>query len=143
MNRISSVAVAHGGLTVTVKEDPNVVQPGPLSGGETRTEQSSSDLVSFLRVGAEQDGVARREQSINIIVTGHDVERMLGDDARRNLQDEAADFFTDSHIMRFERVQDALARRGIGNVLAAGQLCAPSSATRSARPPSSSPSAPR
>ena len=43
--RISSVAVAHGGLTVTVKEDPNVVQPGPLSGGETRTEQRSDITV--------------------------------------------------------------------------------------------------
>lgn len=43
--RISSVAVAHGGLTVTVKEDPNVVQPGPLSGGETRTEQRTDITV--------------------------------------------------------------------------------------------------
>ena len=36
--RISSVAVAHGNLTVSVKDDPNVVQPEAFSGGETRVE---------------------------------------------------------------------------------------------------------
>ena len=49
--RISSVAVAHGGLTVTVKEDPNVVQPGPFSGGETRTEQRTD-------ITANEDGTS-------------------------------------------------------------------------------------
>ena len=39
------MAVAHGGLTVTVKEDPNVVQPGPFSGGETRTERRTDITV--------------------------------------------------------------------------------------------------
>jgi flagellar P-ring protein precursor FlgI len=43
--RISSVAVAHGGLTVSVTEDPNVVQPNPLSGGETATEQRTDITV--------------------------------------------------------------------------------------------------
>ena len=36
--KISSVAVAHGNLTVSVAEDPTVVQPNPLSGGQTATE---------------------------------------------------------------------------------------------------------
>ena len=31
-------AVAHGNLTVSVKDDPNVVQPEAFSGGETRVE---------------------------------------------------------------------------------------------------------
>ena len=43
--RISSVAVAHGGLTVTVKEDPNVVQPGAFSPGETRTERRTDITI--------------------------------------------------------------------------------------------------
>jgi flagellar P-ring protein precursor FlgI len=37
--KISSVAVAHGGLTVSVTEDPNVVQPNALGGGQTAVEQ--------------------------------------------------------------------------------------------------------
>ncbi|MDR1875667.1 MAG: flagellar basal body P-ring protein FlgI [Synergistaceae bacterium] len=36
--KISSVAVAHGGLTVSVAESPNVVQPNPLGGGQTAIE---------------------------------------------------------------------------------------------------------
>ncbi|WP_233572663.1 flagellar basal body P-ring protein FlgI [Fretibacterium sp. OH1220_COT-178] len=43
--RISSVAVAHGNLTVSVKEDPNVVQPNPFGGGETRTERRTDVTV--------------------------------------------------------------------------------------------------
>jgi flagellar P-ring protein precursor FlgI len=33
--RVSTVAVAQGNLTVTISEQPQVVQPGPLAGGET------------------------------------------------------------------------------------------------------------
>lgn len=33
--RIEAAAVSHGDLTVTVKENANVSQPGPLSGGQT------------------------------------------------------------------------------------------------------------
>jgi flagellar P-ring protein precursor FlgI len=36
--KISSVAVAHGNLTVSVAENPNVVQPNPLGGGQTAME---------------------------------------------------------------------------------------------------------
>ena len=53
---------------------------------------------------------------------GHDVQRMLGNDARRDLQHEAADLLADGDKVRFERVEDALARRGVGNELAAGEL---------------------
>jgi flagellar P-ring protein precursor FlgI len=33
--RIDTVAIAQGNLTITIKEDPQVSQPGPLSGGST------------------------------------------------------------------------------------------------------------
>lgn len=39
--RISPAAVAHGKLTVSVQENPAVVQPAPFSGGRTAVEQSS------------------------------------------------------------------------------------------------------
>ena len=45
--RISSVAVAQGGLTISVTETPQVSQPGPLSSGQTtvvpRTQVSVND----------------------------------------------------------------------------------------------------
>jgi len=47
--KISSVAVAHGNLTVTVTEDPNVVQPEPFSGGRTAVENRTDITV-------EEDG---------------------------------------------------------------------------------------
>ncbi|GHS84980.1 flagellar P-ring protein [Synergistales bacterium] len=40
--KISSVAVAHGNLTVSVSENTNVVQPGPMSGGNTAAERSTN-----------------------------------------------------------------------------------------------------
>jgi flagellar P-ring protein precursor FlgI len=43
--KISSVAVAHGGLTVSVAEDTNVVQPNALSGGETAEERRTDITV--------------------------------------------------------------------------------------------------
>jgi flagellar P-ring protein precursor FlgI len=43
--KISSVAVAHGNLTVSVAEDPSVVQPNPLSGGQTATENRTDITV--------------------------------------------------------------------------------------------------
>ncbi|MDR1979108.1 MAG: flagellar basal body P-ring protein FlgI [Synergistaceae bacterium] len=49
--KISSVAVAHGNLTVSVAEDPNVVQPDPLSGGETATENRTD-------ITADEDGTS-------------------------------------------------------------------------------------
>lgn len=39
--RISPAAVAHGKLTVAVKENPRVVQPAPMSQGQTQIQQSS------------------------------------------------------------------------------------------------------
>jgi len=43
--RISSVAVAHGGLTVSVKETPTVVQPDPFSQGVTAVESRTDIMV--------------------------------------------------------------------------------------------------
>ena len=88
------------------------------------------EIGRFLRIGAEQDGVTRRQQGIDVVVPGHHVERMLGNDARRHLQHEAADLLADCHVMRFERVEDALARRSVGNELPAGQRRAQRAALR-------------
>ena len=43
--RISPAAVAHGKLTVAIKENPRVIQPEPDSNGETAVQQSSSIQV--------------------------------------------------------------------------------------------------
>jgi flagellar P-ring protein precursor FlgI len=43
--KISAVAVAHGNLSVSVAEDPNVVQPNPLGGGQTATENRTDITV--------------------------------------------------------------------------------------------------
>ncbi len=40
--RVSPVAVAHGNITIRVTEMPTVVQPEPLSGGETAIEPSTT-----------------------------------------------------------------------------------------------------
>nr|MBQ6739589.1 flagellar basal body P-ring protein FlgI [Synergistaceae bacterium] len=53
--RISSVAVAHGNLTVTVADDPNVIQPEGFSQGQTavvhrtdvRTEEDGTSMVAM------------------------------------------------------------------------------------------------
>ena len=42
MVRITTAAVSHGKLTVTVKEAPRIVQPAPFSRGETAVEPSSA-----------------------------------------------------------------------------------------------------
>jgi flagellar P-ring protein precursor FlgI len=49
--KISSVAVAHGNLTVTVAEDPTVVQPDSFSAGRTAVEQRTDITV-------EEDGAS-------------------------------------------------------------------------------------
>jgi len=54
-------------------------------------------------------------------VAGHDVQRVPRDDARRHLQHEAADLLADCHVVRLEAVENALARGGVGDVLAARQ----------------------
>jgi flagellar P-ring protein precursor FlgI len=43
--RIAPAAVAHGKLTVAVKENPHVVQPAPFSQGQTATEDNSNIQV--------------------------------------------------------------------------------------------------
>ena len=44
--RISSVAIAHGNLSVQIKETKNVSQPTPLSGGQTAVTKESQVNVS-------------------------------------------------------------------------------------------------
>ena len=84
----------------------------------------------FLRIAAEQNGVAGLKQRIDVVMAGHDVERMLGDDAGRDLQHKAADPLADRDVMRLQPVEDALAGRGVGNVFAAGQRRAERAALR-------------
>ena len=79
------------------------------------------EVGGFLRVAAEQDGVAGGQQGVDVVVARHHVERVLGDDARRHLQNKTADFLADGHVVRFHPVEDALARRGVRYELAAGQ----------------------
>ncbi len=43
--RISSCAVAHGNLTVSIREDPNVVQPAAFGAGDTAVERRSDITV--------------------------------------------------------------------------------------------------
>ena len=45
MVRILPAAVTHGKLTVTIDEKPRIIQPGPLSRGETAVEPSSKIAV--------------------------------------------------------------------------------------------------
>ena len=66
------------------------------------------EIRGFLRVAAEQDRVAGLEQRVDVVMARHHVERMLGDDAGRHLQHEAADLLADGDVMRFHPVQDAL-----------------------------------
>ena len=79
------------------------------------------EVGGFLRVGAEQDRVAGLQQGVDVVVAGHHVERVLGDDARRHLQNKTADTLADGYVVRFHPVEDALARRGVRYELAAGQ----------------------
>jgi flagellar P-ring protein precursor FlgI len=44
--RISPIAIAHGSLTIEVKEAPRVVQPLPLAAGQTAIEAQSQITVS-------------------------------------------------------------------------------------------------
>ena len=62
----------------------------------------------FLRIAAKQDGVAGREQGVNIVVPGHHVERVFGNDPCGYLQHEAAEFFADGDIVRLQRIENAL-----------------------------------
>lgn len=47
--RITPAAVAHGRMTVQVEEDPQVVQPAPLSRGQTAVQQNSTISVEEQR----------------------------------------------------------------------------------------------
>jgi flagellar P-ring protein precursor FlgI len=47
--RLSPVAIAQGGITISVRETPTVSQPGPFSKGKTTTTQQSEIDVSEQR----------------------------------------------------------------------------------------------
>ncbi len=47
--RLSPAAISHGKLTVRIEENPAIIQPAPLSRGETATQQDSS-------ISTEEDG---------------------------------------------------------------------------------------
>jgi flagellar P-ring protein precursor FlgI len=65
--RVSTVAVAQGNLTVTISETPQVSQPAPFSGGQTR-------VVPRTRVGVQEDGkkfaLVREGVSLQQLVDG-------------------------------------------------------------------------
>ncbi|TNE82103.1 MAG: flagellar basal body P-ring protein FlgI [Gammaproteobacteria bacterium] len=44
--KVSPAAITHGSLTVTIQENPNVVQPGPFSEGETAVQQDTQIAVT-------------------------------------------------------------------------------------------------
>ena len=79
------------------------------------------EVGRLLGVGAEQDGVAGLEQGVDVVVAGHDVEGVLGDDPGRHLEDEAADLLADGDVVGLHRVEDPLAGGRVGDELAAGQ----------------------
>ncbi len=62
--RVSTVAIAQGNLTIRITETPQVSQPPPLSGGETREVPRTSievDDQSERRVGLLRGGVSLQE----------------------------------------------------------------------------------
>ncbi|GGC78315.1 flagellar basal body P-ring protein FlgI [Marinobacter halophilus] len=44
--KVSPAAVTHGNLTVTIQENPNVVQPNPFAEGETALEQNTQIAIT-------------------------------------------------------------------------------------------------
>ena len=64
--RISTIAVSHGSLTIQIKEDPEVVQPKPLSKGETTVVPRTRVIVEE---GEDRLLVVPEGASISNIVT--------------------------------------------------------------------------
>jgi flagellar P-ring protein precursor FlgI len=72
--RISTVAVAHGNLTVVMKEKPQVSQPAPMSSGGTTKVVPRTDLkvtedkanISLLREGANLGDVVRGLNTLGV-----------------------------------------------------------------------------
>jgi flagellar P-ring protein precursor FlgI len=59
--RISTVAISHGNLTLSIKETPQVSQPAPLSSGETKVVPRTS-----IKVKEEKGSLAVVKQGTNI-----------------------------------------------------------------------------
>ena len=71
--RVGPAAVSHGKLTVRVEENPTVIQPAPLSRGETTVEQASDVIVeeernpAFLRdKGASLSDIVKAINKLNV-----------------------------------------------------------------------------
>ncbi len=109
---------------------PSIVLATGISDSALSAVGDRGEVGRFLRIAAEEDGVAGREQRVDVVMARHDVQRMLGDDARGDVQHEAADLLADGDVVRLHPVQDALAGRGVGDVLAAGQRRAEGAALR-------------
>lgn len=43
--RVSPAAIAHGSLTVTIKEEQEIVQPNPLAGGQTAVQENTNIAI--------------------------------------------------------------------------------------------------
>ncbi|MGR3317845.1 MAG: flagellar basal body P-ring protein FlgI [Candidatus Anammoxibacter sp.] len=76
--RISTVAVAHGNLTITITESPVAVQPSPFGGGQTEiipsTEIEIDEQRAQLKVVAEGATVHDVARTLNILgVTPRDL----------------------------------------------------------------------
>ena len=81
-------------------------------------------VCGLLRIGPEEDGVAGRQQCVDVVVAGHHVQRVFAHHTSGNLQDETAHLLAHGDEVRLHRVQDALAGRGVRDEHAAGQRSA-------------------
>ena len=93
-----------------------------------RDQGERADLVAdrrqiggFLRIAPEQDGVTRRQQRIDVVVSGHDIERVPGYHPGCDLQHETAHLLAHCHIVGFKTIEDSLAGRGVGDIFAPGE----------------------
>ena len=69
--RLSPAAISHGKLTVRIEEKPQVIQPGPLSRGETAVQENSpitadesGDHVALFKGGAS---LSRIVDALNLL----------------------------------------------------------------------------
>jgi flagellar P-ring protein precursor FlgI len=44
--KVSPAAITHGNLSVTIQENPNVIQPGPFAGGNTEVQQDTQIVIT-------------------------------------------------------------------------------------------------
>jgi len=68
--RISTIAISHGNLTISIAEQPEVSQPNPLAQGKTTVTQST-------QVKVEQEGSENQLMVVPMGVTIGDVVKAL------------------------------------------------------------------